>query len=95
MWSQDGRELFYRNGEKMMAVAIATEPRLAPESPTLLFEGPYRSGVAGANPVTGYDVAPDGRFVMIRAEKSSGGLQQINLVLNWFEELERLVPTSD
>ena len=94
MWSRDGRELFYRIGGKMMAVAIATEPELAPGSPTLLFEGGDLSVVAGGNPATGYDVAPDGRFVMIRAEESAGGTQQINVVLNWFGELERLVPTN-
>ena len=40
-----------------------------------------------------YDVAPDGRFLMIRAEESSEPAQ-INVVLNWFGELERLVPTN-
>ncbi|MGH9461028.1 MAG: TolB family protein [Vicinamibacteria bacterium] len=93
LWSRDGRELFYRNGDKMMAVAISTEPELAPGRPTLLFEGRYRSGVAGGNPVTNYDVARDGRFVMVRAEEGSGPTQ-INVVLNWFEELKRLVPTD-
>ena len=39
-----------------------------------------------------YDVAPDGqRFVMITAESE---LTQIVVVLNWFEELKRLVPTD-
>ena len=93
MWSRDGRELFYRTGNKMMAIAIATEPELAPGRPTLLFEGRYLSGVSTGNPATGYDVAPDGRFVMIRADEASGPTQ-IHVVLNWFEELKRLVPTN-
>ncbi len=93
MWSRDGGELFYRIGDKMMAVAIATEPQLAPGSPTLLFEGRYVSGSTGGNPATGYDVAPDGRFVMVRTEEGAAGTQQINVVLNWFGELKRLVPT--
>ena len=41
LWSRDGRELFYRNGEKMMAVAISAGTELSPGKPTLLFEGPY------------------------------------------------------
>jgi hypothetical protein len=42
-----------------------------------------------------YDVSPDGqRFLMIK-ETDVGGGQQINLVLNWFEELKRLVPTDN
>ncbi len=41
-----------------------------------------------------YDISPDGqRFLMIKAvEGSQSG--QINVVLNWFEELKRLVPTN-
>ncbi len=43
-----------------------------------------------------YDVAPDGqRFLMIKeADEGEGQLGQINVVLNWFEELKRLVPTN-
>ncbi len=28
VWSLDGRELYYRNGDRMMAVEITTEPNL-------------------------------------------------------------------
>ncbi len=95
VWSRDGRELYYRNGDALMAVTISTEPALTPGKPTLLFAGPYRSGVfVGGNPGSNYDVTPDGRFVMIRNEGSSAATQ-ILVVLNWFEELERLVPTEE
>jgi hypothetical protein len=41
--------------------------------------------------VANYDVSPDGqRFVMVKDDSASG---RINLVLNWHEELKRLVPT--
>jgi len=40
-----------------------------------------------------YDISPDGqRFLMIKAVEGSTG--QINVILNWFEELKRLVPTN-
>ena len=56
----------------------------------MMFEGPYdlkeRSGASD------YDVAEDGRFVMIHTEASSAGTMQINLAQNWFQEFERLVP---
>jgi hypothetical protein len=95
LWSRDGRELFYRKGDRMMAVAISTEAELAPGKPTLLFEGAYEMGTAfGPVPGTNYDVAPDGRFVMIRRGESAGPAQ-INVVQNWFEELKRLVPTEN
>jgi serine/threonine-protein kinase len=94
LWSRDGRELFYRSGEKMMAVSISSGQELTPGKPTLLFEGRYQTGLVGGDTGSNYDVAADGRFVMIRAEEGSGPTQ-INVVLNWFEELKRLVPASD
>jgi len=47
------------------------------------------SGTAGP----GYDVLPDGRFVMVRGADPSGS-REIVIVQNWFEELKRLVPTK-
>ena len=37
----NGRELFYRSGDKMMAVDIATQPSFAAGKPRMLFEGRY------------------------------------------------------
>jgi serine/threonine-protein kinase len=94
LWSRDGRELYYRNGDKMMAVGISTGVEFTPEKPALLFEGRYSLGVGLQAPVTNYDVSPDGRrFVMIRREENSGP-RQFHVVLNLFEELKRLVPVN-
>ena len=93
VWSRDGKELFYRSGDKMMAARIATEPELAAERPVVLFEGAYE--LSGGGVTSNYDVAPDGRFVMIRSDQDSRSTeQQINVVLNWFEELTARVPTD-
>jgi len=71
-----------------MAVAITTAPAFTQGKPELLFEGRYGSLGARAD----YDVTPDGeRFLMIK--DSYQQVTQINVVLNWFEELKRLVPT--
>jgi eukaryotic-like serine/threonine-protein kinase len=75
----------------MMAVDIATQPGFTAGKPRMLFEGQYEP-TAFTNP--NYDVSRDGqRFLMI---KSSGQAQaaptQINVVLNWFEELKQKVP---
>jgi hypothetical protein len=57
----------------------------------LLFAGSYNRGNFG-NP--NYDVSSDGKqFVMVKGSGDVGSLTQINVVLNWFEELKRLVPT--
>ena len=41
LWSPDGRELFYRNGDSVMAVAVQTEPTFKAGKPKLLFRGAY------------------------------------------------------
>ena len=68
-----------------MAVAVATTPSLQLGAPQPLFELPERE----------YDVHPSGeRFLIVRTERQATP-GHINVVLNWFEELERLVPTND
>ena len=92
-WNPNGRELFYRTGDKMMAVDIATQPGFAAGRPRMLFERQYQpSPVMRAN----YDVSPDGqRFLMLKpSEQAQAATTQINVVLNWFEELKRRVPTG-
>jgi len=91
VWSRDGRELFYRNGNQMLVVEVHTGPAFAVGPPTLLFEGPYDTDPnAQANP--NYDVSPDrADFLMVRSGGAGRTLGLI-VVLNWFEELKRLVP---
>lgn len=90
VWSPNGSELFYRNGDEMLAVSVAGDLDFTAAKPKLLFEKSYE---AGATP-TEYDVSPDGqRFVMI--ERSGNESAQISVVLNWFNELERLVPANN
>jgi len=89
LWSRDGREIFYREDDKMMSVAVDTLPEFAARSPQLLFENAafHRNLASGE---FNYDVAPDGRFLMIRRDDALDELQ-INVVLNWTQELKRLV----
>ncbi len=92
-WSRDGRELFFRNeyGTALMVVDVSTGADLELGRARLLFEetempAPHRWGEAT------YDVAPDGRFLMLAEDRSKVITRDV--VLNWFEELERLVPTE-
>ena len=93
MWNPNGRELFYRSGNKMMAADIAAQPSFSVGKPQVLFEGPYEP-----TPATFpyYDVSPDGqRFLMLKpVEQERSALTQINVVQNWFEELKQKVPTE-
>ena len=89
VWSVDGRELFYRDGDQMMAVSLTTAETLIPGTPQPLFVGNYASDL-----LYDYDVSSDGqRFLMIQ-ENEETTRPRFHVVLNWFEELERLVPTD-
>ena len=79
-----------------MAVSLRTEPTFEAETPTVLFEGSYSYGRLDKTPQ--YDVSPDDQqFVMVKEASDTGErpVTQINVVLNWFEELKRLVPTDN
>jgi hypothetical protein len=93
MWNPNGRELFYRSGDKMMVVDITTQPGFAAGKPRMLFEGPYMPTPATT---PNYDISPDGqRFLMVKpSEQEQVAPTQINVVLNWFEELKRRVPVG-
>ena len=93
VWSRDGRELFYRNGDKMIVAAVETKPGFAAGKPKLLFEGHYETSIYPYEP--NYDVSPDGqRFLMIKASEQESAATQLNVVLNWSDELRRLAPAG-
>ena len=64
VWNPNGRELFYRNSGKMMAVEITTQAGFTAGKPRVLFEGDYLP-----TPLTfpNFDVSPDGQqFLMLK-----------------------------
>jgi len=86
VWGPHGREIFYRNGDQMMVVSVATASGLSVSKPRLLYKGNYEHS-PNPNVLGSYDISPDGkRFVMIRSDRPL--VTQINVVLHWFEELE-------
>ncbi len=93
-WSPDGRELFYRDGTRMVAVSVDLGPEISMGRPRVLFDGPYDGDLEG---MTGYDISADGsHFLMVRPAKAATALEPkgIHVVQNWFQELKRLVPTD-
>jgi serine/threonine-protein kinase len=82
-------ELFYRNGDKMMVVKMNTKPTLAAGDPQVVFEGSHYVPAA----LDTFDVSPDGkRFLMIKEPDQAASVTQIDVVLNWIEELKHTVP---
>lgn len=77
IWSRDGREIFYRNGNAILSVAVRSIPSFeVVGSPQLLFAEDYDF----AND-RNWDVLPDGRFVMIRSSPGVG--REIRVISNW------------
>ncbi|RPI21018.1 MAG: serine/threonine-protein kinase, partial [Acidobacteria bacterium] len=97
IWRRDGKELFYRSGDKMMVVAATTQPTFKASKPRLLWEGHYSHGMSSSCGPPGateanYDVTSDGqRFLMVRDLDQDAVSTRIVVVVNFAEELKRLV----
>jgi len=99
LWSPDGKELYYVPGpSRSLVVGITTRPSFAVGNAAPAF-------LTGAGPsvVRNYDIAPDGRTInVVAAGQASGQIassgapapSQIQVVLNWFEELKAKVPAG-
>ena len=89
-WSRNGHELFYREGDALMAVAVDMSRGVRAQKPQRLFSGQY----SGAGRALEFDVAPDARrFVMVKSDDAST-LRQLTVVQNWSEELKRVAQSS-
>jgi serine/threonine protein kinase len=93
VWAQDGRELYFISNvdgvQTMMAVSFAGGDASRPLPPQPLFAAPdlLVGGLYG-----GFDVAADGRFLALEKPYDLPPERHIRVVLNWFEELNALVP---
>ncbi|MCX6636255.1 MAG: hypothetical protein NT090_14420 [Acidobacteria bacterium] len=100
MWSRGGKELFYRNGDKMMVVAVTTQPTFRASRPQLLWESHYSHGMSSSCGPPGtteanYDVSSDGqRFRMVKDLDQDAASTRIVVVLNFAEELKQLTAAA-
>jgi Tol biopolymer transport system component len=83
-WARSGNELFFLAKDGLMSVKFAPGNALNPGKPVKLFQD--------KKAWSGYDVAADGRFVVaVEADDKVTG-SQLNVILNWFEELKQAQP---
>jgi Tol biopolymer transport system component len=107
LWSPDGRELFYRNGDATMAVEVETEPTFKYGNAKILFRGTYLSVAILKIALTPWDIHPKTKkFLMIKPPAAAaseatagkpaeaGPQPKIIIVLNWFEELKQKAPAK-
>jgi hypothetical protein len=86
-WGSGGRELFYRQGTKMMAVTIDAAGQMQ-SGPRVLFDADF---VRGTLDTANYDVMPDGRFVMVQRSSQSSE-QTLHVLMNWLSTLGATSP---
>jgi serine/threonine-protein kinase len=96
VWKKNGGELYFRNGDKMMAVSVSTARTFMAGRPRMLWEGHYSHGMSTSCGPPGatssnYDVTTDGRlFLMVKDEAPDTAFsRQIVVVLGWADEVTR------
>ena len=79
IWDPDGKRIYFMEGNARMIVATITrDPALRFVSRSTLFEGRHEGD---------YDLAKDGRFLMLDIESANTSLV---VIPNWRTELKRL-----
>ncbi len=91
VWSPDGRELFYRDGDRMMVAAIARRP-LNAEAPRQLFEARFEDGYTYHPRV--YDVVPGGDSFVVARSDTAVQFDRVRVIVDWLQELRRAVPEA-
>jgi serine/threonine-protein kinase len=94
-WRRDGRELVYRFGGRMFAVPLDITRGVSTGRPRMLFDAAgYVLGALRGSGVLGVDddLAPDGRFLMVKPGPEEQAPRGLHVVLNWVDELNRRVP---
>ena len=85
LWSRDGRELFFQNGNRLMSVAVTPGATFSATLPRVEHEGRFLRSITGN---TSFSIAPDGRrFLRIQPVDQQPSILRIDLVLNWYSEL--------
>ncbi len=93
LWSRDGRELYYlRQDEMMMAVPAGPDGTLRPNAQRELFRRSAPLQGLNAQYYTPWDVAADGRFIMVRSLSTDDASPPILVVVeNWLDEVRQLL----
>jgi serine/threonine-protein kinase len=96
-WSQDGKRLFYRSDNSIMGVVVTTQPTFSLDTPEVLFRDVRN--YSSMDVLRSWDISADGKRVLTVIEAPGDKSQEasrpeINVVLNWFEDLKDRVPVE-
>ena len=83
VWRRDGKELFYRSGQDLVAVPVSLDPTFHSGPPVVLFRGPYE-GLLGQPQIPNYDAAADGSwFLMLQSPEVDAAATELKIALDW------------
>ena len=85
LWAGNS-ELFFWRGTRLFAVPVETTAELSIGEPEALFSSERYT----TNQSREYDVSSDGRRILIARTPRESKPREVQIVLNWFDELERL-----
>ncbi|MDR3722704.1 MAG: protein kinase [Candidatus Acidoferrales bacterium] len=83
VWNRNGRELFYRSGDKMMAAAVATQPSFFAGKPRMLFEGAVLADPANISKlrrISRRPVLPDAQTHRTGGNRTDADQRRVELV---------------
>ena len=96
LWSGDGKELFFTSGSpsRLSSVSVQTQSGFTFANPVQL---PIQGFQQALDDRRNYDITPDGKqFIMVfppgQNSTESRPALQIQVILNWFEDLKKRVP---
>ena len=89
-WSPDGRQVLFTRLGQVWIVEVTTTGGVTIGNPVAL----PRQVANVLGPFYDYDIMPDGRFLASSAGGTEANQQEIQVVLNWFEELKARVPSK-
>ena len=85
VWSRDGRRLYYRSGSSVMAAEIDPGARSRTGAPHRVADGTFQPGAMAGLP--NYDVARDGRLLMIAQTAAQAQPDNLSVTVDWFSDL--------
>jgi len=76
--------MFYRSGQRVMAVPVQWSPEFTVGTPVELFQAPVAAGITTR---ARYQPAADGQRFLVLASRGRDAVQPASVVLNWTEAL--------
>jgi Tol biopolymer transport system component len=93
VWARSGKQLFYRESGNIVGVDVTTQPVFSASTPRVIVPANVTANLSSG--LDNFDVSPDGqRFLVHQQSSEAGQTVQINFVLNWSQELQRLTPAG-